>query len=119
MSTIVCKNCNNEAAIKNGFVRGKQRCKCKDCGYNFIVGDERTSEKVVALKSLVVLLYALAKGMYNMLGTIFNRDRSLIYRWIKDAGLSFEYPSVEGEIKEIEFDEMWHFIHSKKQALAH
>jgi hypothetical protein len=24
-----------------------------------------------------------------------------------------------GEIKEIEFDEMWHFIESKKQALAH
>ena len=41
---------------------------------------------------MVVLLYSLTKGSYNMLGKIFNRDRSLIYRWIREAGLSFDPP---------------------------
>jgi hypothetical protein len=49
-----------------------------------------------------------------MLGKFFNRDRSLIYRWIREAGLRFGDPNINGEIKEIEFDEMWHFIESKK-----
>ena len=119
MQTKNCKNCGGLKVIKNGTVRGKQRYKCKKCEYNFVVGDERTNDKIIALKALVVLLYALAKGSYNMLGTIFNRDRSLIYRWIKEAGLSFDEPYVGGEIKEIEFDEMWHFIGKKTKTLGH
>jgi transposase len=115
MNTLNCKHCGEAKIIKNGIIRGKQRYKCKKCGYNFVLGDERTNDKIVALKALVVLLYALAKGSYNMLGTIFDRDRSLIYRWIKEAGLSFDEPYVGGEIKEIEFDEMWHFIGKKNE----
>jgi transposase-like protein len=41
----VCKNCKSEEVVKSGKVRGKQRYKCKDCGYNFVNGDERTNEK--------------------------------------------------------------------------
>jgi transposase len=110
-----CKRCSHGKTAKSGIVRGKQRYKCKACGYNFVIGDERTNENIVALKALVVLLYALAKGSYGMLGKIFGRNRSLIYRWIKEAGLSFDEPTVEGEIKEIEFDEMWHFIGKKNE----
>ena len=49
-----------------------------------------------------------------MLGKIFGRNRSLIYRWIREAGLCTEAPAIDGEIKEMEFDEVWHFIESKK-----
>ena len=114
MDKAVCKSCNSNQNVKNGKVRGKQRYKCKECGLNFVVGDERTNDNIVALKALVVLLYALAKGSYNMLGTIFGRNRSLIYRWVKEAGLALDDSVIDGEIKEIEFDEMWHFIGSKK-----
>jgi insertion element IS1 protein InsB len=31
--------------VKSGKVRGKQRYKCKECGYNFVIGDARTNEK--------------------------------------------------------------------------
>jgi transposase-like protein len=110
-----CKNCKSENTVKSGFVRGKQRYKCKECGYNFVLGDARTNEKIAATKAMVVLLYSMAKGSYNMLGKIFGRDRSLIYRWIKEAGLNVKEPVVDGEITEIQFDEMWHFIASKKQ----
>ena len=110
-----CKNCKSEKVVKSGKVRGKQRYKCKDCGYNFVLGDERTNEKIQALKALCVLLYSLGKGSYNMMGKLFGRNRSLIYRWIREAGLNAEMSAIDGEITQIEFDEMWHFIESKKQ----
>jgi len=54
-----------------------------------------------------------------MLGKLFGRNRSLIYRWIREAGLSMPEPVIDGSISEIEFDELWHFLQSKKQDLGH
>jgi transposase-like protein len=109
-----CKNCKSERVVKSGKVRGKQRYMCKECRYNFVIGDERTNEKIAALKALCVLIYSLGKGSYNMMGKLFGRNRSLIYRWIREAGLNTDEPAINGEITQIEFDEMWHFIQSKK-----
>ena len=110
-----CKNCKSDRVVKSGKVRGKQRYKCKECGYNFVDGDERTNEKIAAMKALCVLIYSLGKGSYNMMGKLFGRNRSLIYRWIREAGLNTDEPAINGEIMQIEFDEMWHFIQSKKE----
>ncbi len=49
-----------------------------------------------------------------MLGHIFGHSRSLIYRWIVEGGAKIPEPLISEEIKEIELDEMWHFIQSKK-----
>jgi IS1 family transposase/transposase-like protein len=93
-----CKNCKSEKVVKSGKIRGKQRYKCKECGYNFVIGDARTNDKIVALKALCVLLYSLGKASYNMMGKLFGRNRSLIYRWIRDAGLNMDEPVVGDEI---------------------
>ena len=108
-----CKKCGSENTIKRGIVRGKQRYSCKDCNYFFVIGDDRTSPKMPAMKALCVLFYSLGKASYNMLGKLLGRDRSLIYRWIREAGLNMAEPEINGEITEIEFDEMWHFIQKK------
>ena len=111
---VECKNCHSARIVKSGFVRGKQRYKCKGCGVHFVEGDARTSDKIAALKALCVVLYSLSKGSYNMLGKIFGRNRSLIYRWIREAGLRTTEPETDGEVRQIEFDEMRPFIESKK-----
>jgi len=113
-----CKNCKSKKVIKSGKVREKQRYKCKECGYHFVVGGRADERKIQALKALCVLLYSLGKGSYNMMGKLFGRNRSLIYRWIREAGLNTEEPTINGEIAEIEFDEMWHFIESKKTSFG-
>ncbi len=33
-----CPKCHSGHAVKNGIVKGRQRYKCKECGYNFSVG---------------------------------------------------------------------------------
>ena len=110
-----CKNCSNERTVKNGFVRGKQRYKCKECGINFVEGDARTNEKIAAKKAMCVLLYSLSKASLNGLARIFDTWPSLVYRWIVEAGVKLPDETVPGDIKQMEFDEMWHFVGSKKE----
>jgi transposase len=110
-----CKRCGGTQFVKNGIVAGKQRYKCKACLYRFREGDKRTNEKIAAQKALCVLFYAMAKGSFRMLGRIFGCDHTLVYRWIRDFGESLPEPTVSGDITEMEFDEMWHFIGQKKR----
>jgi transposase len=109
-----CKNCGSEHAVKNGLVRGKQRYRCKECGLNFVVGDARTNEKIAAKKAMLVLLYSLGKASFNMLGRLFDMWPSQVYRWIAREGMSLSERKIPGEIREMEFDEIWHFIQEKK-----
>ena len=39
--SIICKDCGCTRYIKNGFVQGVQRYRCKQCSSNFIEGDKR------------------------------------------------------------------------------
>jgi len=64
------------------------------------------------------MFYALGKGSYRMLGRIFGIDHTLVYRWIRSFGESLPEQEVSGEIKRMEFDEMWHFIGSKKTSFG-
>ena len=111
-----CKNCKSRSVVKNGIVREKQRYKCKECGYNFVLGDGRTNEKIAAKKAMCVLLYTLSKASYNGLARIFDTWPSLVYRWIVEAGAKLPDEPVPGDIKHMEFDEMWHFVGSKKRS---
>ena len=52
--------------MKNGKIREKQRYKCKECGYNFVIGDEREKVKPEG-KALVVLLYLTGKASYGFI----------------------------------------------------
>jgi transposase-like protein len=114
-----CKKRGLERPIKNGVIAGKQRYRRQECGCNFREGDNRTNESAEAKKALRVLLYAMTKGSFRMMGRILGIDYALVYRWIRSFGESLPEPEVPGDITEMEFDEMWHFVGSKKQALAH
>ena len=114
----VCKKCGSGRAVKSGIVGGKQRYHCKECGCNFREGDKRTNEKVAAKKALCVLLYSMAKGSFRMLGRILGVDHALVYRWIRAFGEGLPEPEVPSDIREMEFDEMWHFIGSKKTSFG-
>lgn len=111
---VACKRCGSDSVVKNGKVREKARYRCKKCGLNFVEGDGRVNESLVVKKALAVILYSLGKASFNMLGKIFGHSPSLLYRWIVEEMDKLPDPEVPGDIKEMEFDEMWHFIGSKK-----
>ncbi len=110
----VCKNCGSHKYIKNGKVRSKQRFKCKSCGYNFVLGDER--EKVSPEgKALAVLLYSTSKSSYGFISKLFNVSRPAVLKWIRNVAQRLPEPQIDEDIKEVQIDEMWHFINEKNK----
>ena len=109
-----CKKCDSDKYVKNGLVREIQRYKCKDCGCNFIIGDRRINESTEIKKALAIILYSLGKSSFGFLGKLFGVSRTTPYKWIRKSAENIAEPAIDSSIKEIEFDEMWHFIQSKK-----
>ena len=110
-----CRYCGSEKTYKSGIIREKQRYKCKDCGKNFLETDGRIKETTIAKRALAVMLYTFSKASYNFLAKkIFHCSPTTIMNWIKKASSEVKMPEITNDIREIEFDEMWHFIGSKK-----
>lgn len=87
-----CKSCGSKVVVKNGWVRGKQRYRCKDCGFNFVDGDKRIKQSTSVKKALAVILCSLGKASFNMLGKIFGHSPSggSIKKTAKSAEVSFQ-----------------------------
>ena len=111
---IACKNCQATNTVKNGFVRSKQRYKCYACGYNFVLGDARHPHTTEIKKALSIILYSLGKASFGFIGKLFGVSRTTAYYWIRDAAAQIDEPTIAGDIQAIAFDEMWHFLQSKK-----
>ena len=113
---IQCKNCQSIETTKNGTARKKQRYKCKSCGYNFVEGHAHNSEKKKAKKALVVMMYGLGKGSYRNLGKLFGVSNGTVQNWVKEAERTLPEEEISEAVKEIEFDEMWHYIGKKNES---
>jgi hypothetical protein len=67
---------------------------------------------------MLILLYSLGKASFNLLARLFDTWPSQVYRWVVQEGLSLPEQEVSGAIKEMEFDEMWHFVQEKKTSFG-
>lgn len=107
-----CPKCDHDHIVKNGHVKGTQRWKCRGCGYEWT----RTTPRGVhpAAKALAVLLYSTGKSSYRMIARLMNVSSVAVYKWIRNTAEQIPVPQVEANLQELEFDEMWHFIQSKK-----
>jgi transposase-like protein len=109
-----CRKCLSDLVVRNGCVRGKQRYRCNTCNYNFVEIDGRGRPNDAPKRALAVILYTMSKATFNFLGKLFKVSPSTAMNWIKRAGLEAKDPDISEDIREIEFDEMWHFLYSKK-----
>ena len=109
---MVCKRCGGVSYTKNGFVRGLQRYKCRDCGCNFTNTPPRG--KPAAMKALAVLLYSMGNASYGMIGRFLGVSQVTVYKWIKSAAASLPEPEVPADVEIIQLDEMHHFVNGKK-----
>ena len=103
-----CKGCGSEARVKNGFLRGKQRYRCKACGLNFT--DTPPRGMPLRVKAAAVLLYVSGLSMNRtakLLGVSTPSVMSWIERFAKDHAPK---PEPEGRALVVELDEMWHYL---------
>jgi len=97
----------------NGKVRSQQRYKCKSCGCNFIFGDKR--EKLPpAARALAILLYGRGKASYGFIAKLLKISPVAVMKLIKREADKLPEPEIGSSIKEVSFDEMWHFVEKKK-----
>lgn len=108
-----CKRCGGEDINRNGKVRERQRYRCKDCGYTYVEGDTRINKKTEGTEGLVLLIYSTGKGSYRFIARLLGLSSTTVYRWIKSAAKRYKKDNISGKIKEIEIDEMWHYIQKK------
>ena len=103
-----CKGCGSEEHIKNGFMRGKQRYRCKACGLNFT--DSPPPGKPLAMKVTAVLLYVSGLSM-NRTAKLLGVSTPSVQAWIEQFAQAYgQKPAPEGRAVVIELDEMWHYV---------
>src|SRR5215469_12171518 len=115
MGKISCKKCHSDKCVKNGLVRSQQRYKCKACGCNFIMGDKREKLSPTA-RALAILLYGRGKASYGFIAKLLKVSPVAVMKLIKREADKIPDPEVEHSIKEVSFDEMWHFVQKKSKS---
>ena len=78
-SEMQCRNCGSGTLVKNGFMSGAQRYKCKHCGFQFT--RETPHGKPLRAKRLALVLYLSGLSM-RMIGTIVGVSTQSVMRWI-------------------------------------
>lgn len=103
-----CYQCGCERCVKNGFMQGQQRYKCKECGYNFI-DKPRRGHSSSALALAVLYLSGLSQ---RRIARLFGVSTPAVLKWIKSFALkNAPKPAPTGEgAAVVELDEMWHFL---------
>ena len=109
-----CPKCSHPHVSKNGHIQSVQRWKCqdRDCSYEFTRTTPRGEP--AAKKALALLLYSMGRASYGIIARLLKVSRTTVYRWVRQNAEQLPEPTIPLDIKEIEFDEMWHYIGSKK-----
>jgi transposase-like protein len=107
-----CRKCGSDAAVKNGFMAGAQRYKCKNCSFQFT--KEAPHGRPMRDKILSLILYLSGISM-NMTAKIIGVSTQTIMRWIRLFYHKFanEVQQVSS-VEEIEVDEMYSYLGKKK-----
>lgn len=114
----VCKHCGFGGRVKNGYVHGKQRYKCKGCGKTYREGDLR--EKYSNDQRLRVIKWYLEGAGIMSIERMEGVPNPLIIKWIRKfakilrARLNeVEIPEDARRIQIIELDELFSYCQKK------
>lgn len=106
-----CRKCGSALIVKNGNHLGRQRFKCKECGFQFTRADAKG--KPPQTKCLAVILYVTGLSLRSIASILCVSPKAVL-DWVRSFGAAtYEKPTPKGEVT-VELDEMWHFITSKK-----
>jgi transposase-like protein len=109
-----CPKCSQANCTKDGIVKGKQRYKCKGCGYRYTVTHKGASKDV---KRQALNLYLEGLG-FRSIGRILNFSHVAVYNWIKVFGEKLEDLKSDTVVEVVEIDEMHSYVGSKKTTVG-
>ncbi len=113
----ICPRCGSTAIVKNGSVaNGKPKCKCQDCGRQFV---ENLTKKAVsaATKQLIdqLLLERISlRGIARVTGVSWSFLQGYVNQKFSRIPREIKVSAKPSGRLTIECDEMWSFVDSKK-----
>src|SRR3954467_10221048 len=103
-----CKRCGGEEHVKNGFMKGLQRCRCKGCGLNFTDTPPRGMPPRVKVTAVPLYLSGLSM---DRTAKLLGVSTPSVMTWIEQFAEAYaRKPEPEGHAVVVELDEMWHFL---------
>ena len=113
-----CKHCGCEGRVKDGYVQGKQRYKCKGCGKTYREGDLR--EKYTNEQRMRVIKWYLEGVGIMSIERMEGVPNPLIIKWIRKFAKilrtrlnEVEIPDDAKKIQIIELDELFYYCQKK------
>jgi len=76
-----CPKCRRTEKVKNGFMRGKQRYKCKNCGCNYTGGRNGYPEDI---KQKAIKYYLEGNG-FRRIERLLHVSHVSVINWVKKA----------------------------------
>ena len=111
-----CPKCRSREFRKNGFMSGKQRYTCKECGCQFTQSYKKGQP--ASKKALAYVLYLEGLGLRSI-GSILKVSNVAVLKWMKTLaeawGEKEEHKKAPRHCEVIEIDEMWHYIQKKNK----
>jgi hypothetical protein len=108
-----CGRCSSESFYKSGRMNGRQRYRCRDCGYNFTRPHGRGFP--LEMKLWALRLYKEGIG-FRGIGRLLGVSNVTVLKWMRDIGTQLkqqvlsQLPADVDAMDIIEIDEMWHYI---------
>lgn len=114
MKEIKCPKCGGEEISKSGIVSGRQRYKCKNCGYHFSVSKlGKSIDKYYVIKALQLYLEGVSlREIERILGV----SHVSVLNWVKQYGIKApENSSYHPTYKVFSHEELVKFMSSRDQ----
>ena len=89
----MCPKCKSENRVKNGFFKGKQRYKCKQCGCNFTVTYQENAEKEKK-RRFALSMYLEGLGFHSI-GRLLGVSHVSVINWVRKYGQNL--PAIRNE----------------------
>ncbi len=112
-----CSKCNSEKSIKNGFTKGRQRYRCKDCGNNYSV-EQKSTAKLPSERRMGLMMYLEGLGV-NSIGRLLGVSHVAVIKWVKKYGSQLDEIKNKNPVEVMELDEMHSYIRSKKTIVGY
>lgn len=108
-----CPKCKSSQSKKNGYRRGKQSYRCKNCGSQY-VENPKSRAYSNEVKQLCLKMYLNGMG-FRAIARVTEIDHATVINWVKEKGEKLSDEPQEEEIPEItEIDELQTFVGCKK-----
>jgi len=103
-----CKRCGSEEQVKNGFMKGLQRYRCKACGLDLTETPPRGMPLQIKLTAVLLHVSGLST---NRTAKLLGVSTPSVMTWIEQfAKAHAQKPAPEGRAVVVELDEMWHHL---------